>query len=188
MITDPTTTGGSRAPQGKALSYEKYLQTDHWNELRIEVFRKMGRICPICVSEKSIQVHHWRYRKSWFHSIVEDLIPLCDACHSMVHRHKNDKLPLNELMVIYEGKFLHEGVPEKPCKFPADPIREAAPIGHSPVFFRDPKTVPQIHDWIAQKMSRQAFKDRLDAFIPKGHPRRKVFRQKAMELRGHVRH
>lgn len=66
--------------------YEKYLQGEHWVKLRSELFQKTGRVCKACGSNKQIQAHHLIYREPLESCTVEDLMPLCDCCHTLLHK------------------------------------------------------------------------------------------------------
>ena len=68
------------------LSYDKYLYTNHWTNLRLEVFRRKGKKCSRCGDNKKIQVHHKSYRnKGTFYLEIYDLTPLCETCHKRDH-------------------------------------------------------------------------------------------------------
>lgn len=96
------------------MNYQQYLQTEHWQLLRQAVFDRHERKCIICLSERRIEVHHWRYGKTWYDTTIYDLLPLCSACHGMVHRHNNEHFTKAQLIDHYREQFMHHGVKKKP--------------------------------------------------------------------------
>lgn len=78
-------------------SYEAYLKTEHWADLKNKAFRAYGEGCEICGTGFMRQVHHLRYRRSWFETEVQDLMVLCKKHHELVHElyalpHDRDKI------------------------------------------------------------------------------------------------
>lgn len=89
-----TGTGGDhmRPPESGELlvSYEEYLASPVWRRTRELVLGREGRYCHVrgCGSTFDVQVHHRdgkaysRLGWEWW----EDLIPICKACHDLLHR------------------------------------------------------------------------------------------------------
>lgn len=65
--------------------YRKYLQTEHWKELRLQALNRDGFRCSLCGSGARLQVHHVKYRGKPSESLLEDLETLCRDCHRMEH-------------------------------------------------------------------------------------------------------
>lgn len=67
-------------------TYAKYLNSDHWKELRIKVFKVYGRSCFYHEKRvKHIHVHHMKYREYLSDCTERDCIPLCQECHTKAH-------------------------------------------------------------------------------------------------------
>lgn len=71
------------------MKYEEYLQSDIWREKRMKALKRDGFQCQICGSGKNLQVHHIRYPNTYGEEPLEDLITVCDVCHS-AKLHKRD--------------------------------------------------------------------------------------------------
>src|SRR4051794_23720381 len=71
-------------------SYSDYLKTDHWQQLRLKMLEFASHRCSICSSSDLLQVHHARYTVNGesilFKETENDLIVLCDDCHTVFHR------------------------------------------------------------------------------------------------------
>lgn len=68
------------------MSYGEYLQSPHWREVRAKRLEKDGYRCAICGSTKDLNVHHLTYIRKGDENIETDLITVCHACHTMLHR------------------------------------------------------------------------------------------------------
>ena len=68
----------------KRKNYKKYLLSDEWANLKIDLFNHRGKECEICGSNKNIEVHHNSY-KNIFKEEPEDLDILCRKCHTKKH-------------------------------------------------------------------------------------------------------
>lgn len=74
-------------------TYEDYLQTEHWKNLKIQIFTKslqntgLAKRCYIenCTGA-NVVLHHMRYDRLGTDNEQQDLIPLCSAHHYRVHR------------------------------------------------------------------------------------------------------
>ena len=62
------------------LSYELYLQTDHWVRLRERKLKQSGYRCKVCKKKDTLQVHHKTYERRGREKL-KDLEVLCDECH-----------------------------------------------------------------------------------------------------------
>jgi 5-methylcytosine-specific restriction endonuclease McrA len=65
--------------------YHKYLLSDEWAVIKLELFNYRGKICERCGSKDHIQVHHLHY-KNIFKEEPEDLLILCKDCHKAEHK------------------------------------------------------------------------------------------------------
>jgi len=67
-------------------NYRAYLKTKHWKNLRLRYKRsKLPWKCYVCGSTERLQLHHRSYRRVG-RERLQDLIPMCRACHSEIHR------------------------------------------------------------------------------------------------------
>ncbi len=64
--------------------YHKYLLSDEWAQIKIDLFEVRGRKCERCGSKSNIQVHHLTY-KNIFNEEPEDLEVVCRKCHKLEH-------------------------------------------------------------------------------------------------------
>ncbi len=64
--------------------YKKYLLSDEWAQLKIDLFKYRGKECEKCGETKYLQVHHLSY-KNIFQEEPEDLMILCKSCHKKEH-------------------------------------------------------------------------------------------------------
>lgn len=90
------------------MTYEEYLRTEHWDQLRLQCREKHKGECAICASRRRPQTHHWRYRANWFDTELSDLVLLCEACHAMVHRHGAQTLSPEQLISRYRDRFTNQ--------------------------------------------------------------------------------
>lgn len=82
-------------------SYNKYLSSQNWKKKRKEIIDKKGNICSFCFSNKSIQIHHARYKTAKKESVLNRerhgiLFPLCSKCHRKWHFYFGHSLVLNK--------------------------------------------------------------------------------------------
>lgn len=68
----------------RALPYNEYLLTDHWQQKRIGALERAGSRCQVCNASKGLNVHHRTYEhRGYEHD--EDLLVLCKSCHQLFH-------------------------------------------------------------------------------------------------------
>ena len=69
------------------MSYDDYLQTDVWKEIRFTRLKMDHFKCQQCGSGINVQVHHIRYPESAWgtENLKDDLVTLCDLCHKETH-------------------------------------------------------------------------------------------------------
>lgn len=82
-------------------NYLEYLESDHWQNLRVLCRARFNEKCAICHDEKTLQCHHRIYRRKYQDTVVEDLILLCDSCHKMVHKDGSETLTADALASRY---------------------------------------------------------------------------------------
>ncbi len=88
-------------------------------ELRRKCIAEYGWVCQVCGFDFSkaygedlganfIEVHHLEpisnYDKEHKVNPLQDLVPLCSNCHSMIHHGKDGPLTLKQMREIYQGK------------------------------------------------------------------------------------
>lgn len=63
-------------------SYDDYLRSSEWKELRASAITSAGGKCALCEQTENLQAHHRNYR-----NIDEpNLVCLCADCHAKLHR------------------------------------------------------------------------------------------------------
>lgn len=69
-----------------AKTYKDYLQTRHWNELRIKVAEEKEYRCERCfgIFLHTFHIHHHNY-KHLGNEKMKDLGFYCNKCHSSIH-------------------------------------------------------------------------------------------------------
>ena len=65
--------------------YYKYLESDHWKQLREQTFERDGHRCQHCGTPKNLRGHHVIYRKDLEKCTPKDIMTLCDSCHHQEH-------------------------------------------------------------------------------------------------------
>jgi 5-methylcytosine-specific restriction endonuclease McrA len=61
------------------------LDPASYEVLRQQVLRRDGWRCQACGTMSNLEVHHQEFRSRSGHDAVENLITLCNACHSSIH-------------------------------------------------------------------------------------------------------
>lgn len=64
--------------------YRAYMQSPHWKALRWQAIMGAGRICQCCAHNRRLEAHHLNYR-NLTDCTVDDLIVLCNRCHTYLH-------------------------------------------------------------------------------------------------------
>lgn len=68
----------------KNRDYKNYLKTKHWNHQREKILKNAKYKCQLCSNKNKLHVHHNTYENIG-NEKKEDLIVLCEACHSKFH-------------------------------------------------------------------------------------------------------
>jgi hypothetical protein len=69
-------------------SYEDYLKSLEWEQIRKEVHRRDDETCRLCESSGSnieLHCHHFRYPKDWSDDSSENVMLACADCHDTIH-------------------------------------------------------------------------------------------------------
>lgn len=69
----------------RAFSYQEYLASEHWDEVRRRELRFARYACRLCGSKGTLHVHHRSYENLGCER-SSDLIVLCCDCHSRFHQ------------------------------------------------------------------------------------------------------
>ena len=65
--------------------YRDYIQSEDWQKRRLQALKRDGFRCQMCGSGINLRVHHISYDHLSQDEEIDDLITLCDNCHSQVH-------------------------------------------------------------------------------------------------------
>ena len=75
-----------KAKRRKKMSYEKFLNTPYWVEVRKVVLQRRGCRCASCGAQDRLEVHHKTYEHRGDEMRhLELLVVLCRDCHASVH-------------------------------------------------------------------------------------------------------
>jgi len=69
----------------RTMPYQEYLKTDHWQDCRKQAIKRAKHRCQLCNSRTKLNVHHRTYERRG-HERDDDLITLCESCHSIFHQ------------------------------------------------------------------------------------------------------
>ncbi len=64
------------------ITYNEYLQTDHWRDVRAAAIWFAGDRCQLCGGHNRLEVHHNNY-DCLGNERPEDLVVLCQKCHEL---------------------------------------------------------------------------------------------------------
>lgn len=80
-------------------SYAEYLRSDHWIFVR-EMYKTSGRPrkCFHC-DDPRYQLHHVSYVRLG-HENIDDVLPLCGACHVTLHCAEDPRTPYEMFMIV----------------------------------------------------------------------------------------
>jgi 5-methylcytosine-specific restriction protein A len=62
------------------------LEPDVYEQLRKQILRRDGWRCQSCGSMSNLEVHHKDFRSHSGDDSEENLIALCNGCHTTIHR------------------------------------------------------------------------------------------------------
>jgi len=67
-------------------SYHKFLRGAYWTYVRRIILKRDNSECQKCNATKKLKVHHKTYKNHFNeHNNLQDLITLCENCHSIEH-------------------------------------------------------------------------------------------------------
>lgn len=69
------------------MDYRKYLRSPEWKATKIRYLKsRMPKECGVCGADwnNAMQFHHKTY-KNLGNERLMDIVPVCDACHKLVH-------------------------------------------------------------------------------------------------------
>jgi 5-methylcytosine-specific restriction endonuclease McrA len=69
----------------KSTSLSLWLDRPSYENLRQQVLRRDGWRCQGCGAMSNLEVHHKQFRSHSGPDTEENLITLCNACHSSIH-------------------------------------------------------------------------------------------------------
>jgi hypothetical protein len=64
--------------------YKQYLLSEHWLDTKRKAIQRAACLCEWCHEKRPLQVHHLTYANIG-HEFDEDLIALCQKCHTRIH-------------------------------------------------------------------------------------------------------
>lgn len=74
-----------RSRELQAMTYQEYLKSPEWDEIRKEQLRRAGYRCQVCDARNvPLHVHHRTYDRRG-HERYGDLLVLCENCHRLYH-------------------------------------------------------------------------------------------------------
>ncbi len=89
--------------------YEAYLLSAHWKALRQQAFERDNHQCTKCGNRLRLRGHHVKYRGDLRKCTVDDILTLCEDCHTKLHlqqkKHRKQKRrDKKRLRAFYEGR------------------------------------------------------------------------------------
>ena len=70
--------------QQRQQSYQDYLRSEQWQQLRRKVLKRDLHICQGCLAQPASEVHHTTYAHARREFCFE-LVSLCRDCHARLH-------------------------------------------------------------------------------------------------------
>lgn len=68
------------------MDYKDFLATPYWTAVRKQVMKKSNYKCSLCASKGKLNIHHKTYENRGLEIInLQDLICLCESCHTHFH-------------------------------------------------------------------------------------------------------
>ena len=111
-------TDSSDKEKTRKLSYDGYISSVAWSNLRKEALERDGFRCRYCNeggSEVPLDVHHRNYPKYWDEDCLDNLTTLCRNCHdiitSEIRKRRYDGKEIK--IVAYVSKSVERGYRKK---------------------------------------------------------------------------
>lgn len=76
---------GTNISRSKSKKYIEYLESDKWNDIRINAIRNANYKCQRCHRKGKLFVHHKIYPKIYGTETLRMLSVLCEKCHKKMH-------------------------------------------------------------------------------------------------------
>lgn len=73
--------------KAKRKAYKKYLKSEAWAIIKKQIHERDNYTCQKCLKKPSEHIHHLTY-KNFGNEKPEDLLALCESCHSEIHKKK----------------------------------------------------------------------------------------------------
>jgi len=74
------------------MNYQDFLKTPYWKAIAAQTKYKAGFCCQLCNGKEGLATHHRTYENHGAeHAHLEDLIVLCENCHSKFHDKLKEK-------------------------------------------------------------------------------------------------
>jgi hypothetical protein len=86
------------------MTYDEYLQTDHWKRLAEETKRLAGYRCQVCNAEGELHAHHRTYERKG-DELQSDLVCLCASCHRKFHNKDTEPVKKDMCMITDEEYY-----------------------------------------------------------------------------------
>lgn len=130
------TTRGSR-------TYERFMSSTRWASMRQGYYERHGRWCRRCGGTTEIHLHHLSYDRFGGRETDADLMPLCQDCHSLVHRYHQltRKLSLRQATLDLVEAQPPAAAPLKP---PSSAAGRHDPVNDSLNALRDQRRTPLV--------------------------------------------
>lgn len=77
---------------GEICRAESYLNTKHWQQMRVKVYEHYQGVCQRCgdsIPFSMANVHHRTYKRQG-NEKLNDLILYCNRCHLIIHKGKKE--------------------------------------------------------------------------------------------------
>lgn len=87
------------------MRYRDYLKSDAWKKSRAAARQRAGNRCEMCGGSPD-HVHHVKYPKNYSNDSLDNLIVLCELCHSKSHGIRRNRVVATDLSV---QKFAFDG-------------------------------------------------------------------------------
>lgn len=73
-------------------SYDKYISSQRWAVRKTDYYSSHARVCAVdgCDTDDVVHLHHITYERMG-EELDDDLVPLCELHHSLVHKLERDQ-------------------------------------------------------------------------------------------------
>jgi len=68
------------------ITYKEFLLSPKWANTKEKLYKRDGKKCSVCFSEKKLNVHHNNYNKKNLTGGISCLVVVCSDCHTEIHR------------------------------------------------------------------------------------------------------